>query len=68
MKKRQTDASATTSSLTVRAFNMVTGVNRTHRQQRNHFHDEEVEENYEDTPSNTTQTALLNAIQDLPRK
>ena len=56
-----------TSSIAVQASNMVTGVNSTHKHQRNHFHDEEFEENYEDTPSHSTETALLNAIQDLPR-
>ena len=47
---------------------MMTGVNRAHRNQRNQFHDDEEEDGYEDTPSNATETALLNAIQDLPRK
>ena len=46
---------------------MVTGVNSTHKHQRNHFHDEEDKEDYEDIPSNLTETTLLNAIQDLPR-
>ena len=47
---------------------MLTGVNRTHRSHRNQFHDDEYDEDYEDAPSNTTESALLNAIQDLPRK
>ena len=67
-RNRQTDTNAATSSFAVRSSNMVTGVNRTHRNQRNYFHDEEDEEEYEDTPSNSTETALLNAIHDLPRK
>ena len=65
---RQTDASSTAYSYAVRPSSMVTGVNRTHRNQRNHFHDEEDEDDYEDTPVSSTETALLNAIQDLPRK
>ena len=64
---RQTDASAATSLYAVRSSNMGTEVNRTHRNQRIHFHDEEDEDDYEDTPSNSTETALLNAIQGLPR-
>ena len=67
-RNRQTDTNAATSSFAVRSSNMVTGVNRTHRNQHNYFHDEEDEEDYEDTPSNSTETALLNGIQDLPRK
>ena len=67
-RNRQTDTNAATSSFSVRSSNMVTGVNRTHRNQRNYFHDEEDEKDYEDTPSNSRETALLNAIQDLPRK
>ena len=67
-RDRQMDTSATTSSIAVRASNMVTGVNRTHKHQRNYFHDEEFEEDYEDTSSNSTETALLHAIQDLSRK
>ena len=66
-RTRQMDASATTSSYAVRSSNMVAGVNRTHRSQRNHFPDEE-DDDYEVTPSNSTETALLNAFQDLPRK
>ena len=42
-RNRQTDTNAATSSSTVRSSNMVTGVNRTHRNQRNYFHDEEDE-------------------------
>ena len=67
-RDRQMDTPATTSSIAVWASNMVTGVNRTHKHQRNHFHDDEFEEDYKDTSSNSTETALLNAIQDLPRK
>ena len=67
-RSRQTDTSAASSSFAVRSSNMVTGVNRTHKNQRHHFHDEEDEDDYEDTLINSTETALLNAIQDLPRK
>ena len=56
--------STATSSYAVGTTNMVTGVNRTHRNYRNQFHDDEYDEDYEDAPSNTTESALLNAIQD----
>ena len=46
-RTRHMDASATTSSYAVRSSNMVTGVNRTHSNQRNNFHGEEDEEDYE---------------------
>ena len=66
-RNRQLDTATATSSFAVRSFNMVTGVNRTHRNPRNHFHDDEEEDDYEYTPRNSTETALLNAIQDLSR-
>ena len=67
-RNKQNGGSFATSSYAVGTSNMVTGVNRTHRNQRHHFQDEEDEDDYEDAPSNTTESALLNAIQDLPRK
>ena len=67
-RNRQLDTATATSSFAVRSSNMVTGVNRTHKNQRNHFHVEEEEDDYEDTPSNSTEAALLNAIQDLRKK
>ena len=67
-RNKQNGGSFATSSYVVGTSNMVTGVNRTHRNQRHHFQDEEDEDDYEDAPSNTTESALLNAIQDLPRK
>ena len=67
-RDKQNGGSTATSSYTVGTSNMVTGVNRTHRNHRNQFHDDEYDEDYEDAPSNTTEFALLNAIQDLPRK
>ena len=65
-RNKQNGGSFATSSYAVGTSNMVTGVNRTHRNQRHHFQDEEDEDDYEDAPSNTTESALLNAIQDLP--
>ena len=67
-RDKQNGGSIATSSYAVGTSNMVTGVNRTHRNHRNQFHDDEYDEDYEDAPSNTTESALLNAIQDLPRK
>ena len=67
-RDRQKGGSITTSSYAVGTSNMVTGVNRTHRNHRNQFHDDEYDEDHEDAPSNTTETALFNAIQDLPKK
>ena len=67
-RNKQNGGSFATSSYAVGTSNMVTGVNRTHRNQRHHFQDEEDKDDYEDAPSNTTESALLNAIQDLPRK
>ena len=64
-RDKQNRGSIATSSYAVGTSNMVTGVNRTHRNHRNHFHDDEYDAN---APSNTTESALLNAIQDLPRK
>ena len=67
-RDKQNGGSTVTSSYAVGTSNMVTGVNRTHRNHRNQFHDDEYDEDYEDAPSNTTESALLNAIQDLLRK
>ena len=67
-RNKQNGGSTATSSYAVGTSNMVTGVNRTHRNHRNQFHDDEYDEDYEDAPSNTTKSALLNAIQDLPKK
>ena len=67
-RDKQNDGSTATSSYAVGTSNMVTGVNRTHRNHRNQFHEDEYDEDYKDAPSNTTESALLNAIQDLPRK
>ena len=67
-RDRQNGGSIETSSYAVGTSNMVTGVNRTHRNHRNQFHDDEYDEGYEDAPSNTTESARLNAIQDLPGK
>ena len=64
-RDKRNGGSIATSSYAVGTSNMVTGVNRTHR---NQFHGEEYEEDYDDAPSNTTESALLNAIQDLPKK
>ena len=65
---KQNGGSTTTSSYAVGTSNMVTGVIRTHSKNRKQFHDDEYDEDYEDAPSNTTESALLNAIKDLPRK
>ena len=67
-RDKQNGGSTATSSYAVGTSNMVTGVYRTHRNHRNQFHDDEYDEHYEDAPSNTPESALLNAIQDLPRK
>ena len=67
-RNRQNGGPFATSAYAVGTSNMVTGVNRTHRNQRNQFNDDDYDEEYEDAPSNTTESALLNAIQDLPRK
>ena len=67
-RDKQNGGSTATSSYVVGTSNMVTGVNRNHRNCRNQFHDDEFDEDYEEAPSNTTESALLNAIQDLPRK
>ena len=58
---KQNGGSIATSSYAVGTSNMVTRVNRTHRNQRNQFHNEEYEEDYEPAPSNTTESTLLNA-------
>ena len=65
---KQNSGSTATSSYAVGNSIMVTGVNRTHRNHRNQFHVDKYDEDYEDAPSNTTEYALLNAIQDLLRK
>ena len=69
-RNRQNGGFFATSSFAVGTSNIVTEVNRTRRNQQSHFNDEEdeVEEDYNDTPSNSRETALLNTIQDLPRK
>ena len=64
-KVRQVDTAPTTSSFTAQSSNMVTGVSRTQRDRKQGYEDKE---DYEDSFRNTTETALLNAIQDLPRR
>ena len=67
-RDKQNGGSTATWSYAVGTSNMVTGFNRTHRKYRNQFHDGEYDKDYEDAPSNTTESALFNAIQHPSRK
>ena len=62
---RQVGTAPNTSAFSVQTSNMVTGVNRTRRR---NFQDYEDEEDFEDSSRNSTETASLHVIQDLPRR
>ena len=51
-RNRQHGGPFATSAYAVGTSNMVTGVNRTHRNQRNQFNVDDYDEEYEDAPSN----------------